>query len=117
MVLAFTGVHGFAGADLICDPIGGQPVVDAPAGVVDLALWGPLGEPGVDAAVVIVEPGGISMDLSEGVGEAGIQQKTELLALLIGEASGMVVGGRVGDIDLLMGHVEVTTGQDRLTGI
>ena len=86
MVLALAGVHRFTGADLVSDPVGGQPVVDAPAGVVDLALWCPLGEPGVDAAVIIVEAGGIAMDLSEGVGEARIQQKAELLALLVGEA-------------------------------
>ena len=86
MILALAGVHRFTGADLASDPVGGQPVVDAPAGVVDLALWGPLGEPSVDAAVIVVEAGGIAMDLSEGVGEARIQQKAELLALLVGEA-------------------------------
>lgn len=63
MVLAAAGVNHVGFADFIGNAVAGQPVVNPPAGVVNLAGLAALGPPGVNIRNVAVH-------VAEGIGEA-----------------------------------------------
>ena len=52
------------------------------------------------------------MEVAEGVGEAGTEEIGEALALLIGEAGAHAVGFGAGEVDFLVGDVEIATEDD-----
>lgn len=66
MVLATAGVNHVGFADFIGNAVAGQPVVNPPAGIVNLAGLAALGPPGVDI-------GNVSVHITEGVSEALVQ--------------------------------------------
>ena len=110
MVLTGTGVHHIGPGDLILNAVADQEIVDAPARVVDLAGPDPLGPPGVGA-------GKISVHVAEGIREAFGEKIGEAFPLLVGKSCGHVVGGRVCQVDLFVGHVVVSAGNDGLCGV
>lgn len=77
-----------------------QKVIEPPAYVL-LAGVHHVGPEGVGVGLLGVE-------LAEAVGEAGFQQLAEALALFRGEACVLLVPLGVLQVDLLVGHVEVT---------
>ena len=97
------------GLDPVCKTVRDQKIVDAPAGVV-LPGIEPVAPPAVDAC-------GIRIEMTEGIGETGFQKLSEAFPLLIGEAGVSTVGRGVLQVNLLMGHIQVTTHNDRLTGV
>ena len=57
------------------------------------------------------------MQVAETVGKAGSQQFGHLAPLLVGEARRAAVGAGVLQVDLLVGHVQVTADDHRLFGV
>ena len=94
-------------ADLISQAFGSQPVVNSPACVVDLAGLAALGPPGISM-------GNISVKVAEGVGEALGQKIGKALAFLVCKARRLAVGGWVGQVNFLVGHIVVTCGKNGL---
>ena len=87
----------------LAQTVGDDEVIDAPAGILLTGLEA-VRPPGILHFIRIF--------LAEGVGKAVGQQMTELGALLVGKARIMTVGLGILDIDLLMGHIQVTTETD-----
>ena len=65
--------------NLAGDPVGNQPIIDSPAGIVGLGRANPLGPPGVLASH-------LPMNQAEGIGKARVQQAAETGPLFIGKA-------------------------------
>ena len=86
---------------------GGGPVVDAPSDV-----------PG--AGIAAVAPPGVALGCgiegAEDVEESGFQQGGEASAFLVGEAGVEAVGAGVGEVDFLMGDVEIAAEEDGFFG-
>ena len=79
VVLAGAGVYHFGPDYPILDPLTDQEIVNPPAGVVDFAGLHSLGPPRIDC-------GDISVDMAEGISEAGVKQEAEALSLFICKA-------------------------------
>lgn len=84
---------------------GDDPVVNAPAHVLSA---GPaaIAPPGIGF-------GGFGVEMAEGVDETGVEEFVEACPFLRGEARAFVIGFRAGEIDFLVGDIEVTAGYDR----
>ena len=80
-------------------------VIYAPALVVGAGVAA-VGPPGVVAGLLVEHP--------EAVYEAGVQEVLEALALLVGEAGLALVGLGVGEVDLLVGNIQVAADRDGL---
>ena len=101
------GVY-FGVLNMLQQTLGGDEVVDAPAGIL-LAGMEAVAPPGVGDLVGI--------ERAEGVDESLGEELAEFLALLIGEAGIAAVGLGVLDVNLLMGHVEVAAVDDGLLAV
>ena len=84
MVLAAARINHIGLADLISQSFGSQPVVNSPAGVVDLAGLAALSPPGISM-------GNISVKVAEGVGKALGQKIGKALAFLVCKAGRLAV--------------------------
>ena len=82
---------------------GGSPVVEPPSDVLGAGIAA-VGPPGVAAG------GGV--EGAEDIEEAGVEEGGEAIAFLLGEAWVEAVGAGVGEVDFLMGDVEVAAEED-----
>ena len=94
------------GADEIFDPVRDNKIVNSPAGVVFSGIK--------TIAPPTVNAGCIRIQKAEGIGKAGSQQFAKTVPFFIGETGTAPVGGRIFQVDFLMGHIQVTAGDDRL---
>ena len=84
MVLAAARINHLRLADLISQSFRSQPVVNSPAGVVDLASLAALCPPGISM-------GNISVKIAEGIGKALGQKIGKALAFLVCKAGRLAV--------------------------
>ena len=95
--------------DFISDPVGYQKIVDSPSCVVLT---------GIEAVTPpAVCSGYIGVSEPESIREACFQQLSEAFTLLVRETRIAAVAGGVLQIDLVVRHIQVTTGDDRLPAV
>ena len=94
----------FGIGQLLCEAFGDNKVVDAPAGVL-FSGPEPVGPPGVDAFQIRVE-------MAEGVYKARFQHMGHFGTLLVGEACIFPVGLGILQINLFVGHIQISTVDD-----
>ena len=96
----------WGGNNPVLQAIGYNKVVDPPASIVFTGIE-TVAPPAVDACC-------IGMEVTEGICKTGMQQCAEALPFLIREAGISPVGGRILQIDFLMGYIQITAGNDWL---
>ena len=104
MVGAEEGFVDFGGLEIFFEGLTDEEVVDAPADVV-FAGVAPVAPPGVTLF--------FGMQEAEGVEEAGVDEVRNSLSFFVGEAGGVVVGFRAGEVDFFVGGVKIATDDDR----
>lgn len=86
---------------------GGDAKVVNPPTHIPLAGTCPVRPPGVG-------PGRVRVEMTEAVNESGCEHTAKALAFFIRKASIMAVAARIGQIDFLVSHIEVTAKDDGL---
>ena len=81
--------------------IGGDKIIDPPPNIAGTGTPA-VGPPGIGT-------GGVGMEVAKGIEKALGEEVGHTLALLIGKAGIFAVGLGVGQVDLLMGNIEVAT--------
>ena len=81
--------------------IGGDKIIDPPANISGTCTPA-VGPPGIGT-------GSVGMEVAKGIEKAFGEEVGHALALLIGKAGIFAVGLGVGQVDLLMGNIEVAT--------
>ena len=100
MILSGSGIDHLRSFHPLFDAVAHKEIVDSPARVVDLAGLDPLCPPGINSFHIAV-------NISEGIGEASVQEVGEAFSLFIRKARGHVIGFRMGQVDLPVCHIEV----------
>ena len=95
--------------DLWGQPVRYQEIVNAPA-CVPLSCAEPHAPPAVHA-------GGIRVQVAEAIGKASGQQLVQLAALLVLKARSTAVGAGVLQVNILMGHVQISAQDHRLFAV
>ena len=98
------GIDG-SGSNTVFDPVGYKKIIDPPSGVIF---------PGIEpVAPPAVHTDGIGIAEPEGVCKTGIQKISEAFPFFVRESGIAPVGGGILQVDFLMGHIQISAGNDR----